>query len=98
MIQTTNAPNQIFTPSTQASTEWLSSTGPLCIPMTNDYLFRALLQLNNLVLKSLICALFHLSAEEVSSVAIINPIILGEAINEKTFFLDVFVTLNNYAL
>ncbi len=97
MTQTTNAPDQIFTPSTQAGTEWLSATGPLCIPMTNDYLFRALLQLNNLVLKGLICALFHLSAEEVSSAAIINPIMLGEAINEKTFFLDVFVTLNNYA-
>ena len=26
----------------------------------------------------------------------LNPIMLGEAINHKTFFLDVFVILNNH--
>lgn len=35
-------------------------TGPLTISMTNDYLFRALLQQNNKVLKGLISSLMHL--------------------------------------
>lgn len=78
--------------------EWISATGPLSIPMTNDYLFRALLQRNNRVLKSLICSLLHLPLDKVKSVVINNPIILGESINDKTFFLDISITLNNCTL
>lgn len=96
MLQTTNLPNPLSTASIGADHEWLSATGPLLIPMTNDYLFRALLQRNNQVLKALICSLLHLPIEQVRSVAIINPILLGESIDEKTFFLDVFVVLNNH--
>jgi hypothetical protein len=47
------------------------ATGPVEIPLTNDYLFRALLQRNNKVLKGLICSLLHLSPESVESVEII---------------------------
>ncbi len=78
--------------------DWHTATGPLKIPITNDYLFRALLQRNNRVLKGLICSLLHLSPQEVISTVINNPIVLGEAIGDKTFFLDVSVTLNNHAL
>ena len=48
----------------------IPTSGPLSIPMTNDYLFRALLQKNNHVLKGLVCSLLHLSPEEVRSVTI----------------------------
>ena len=65
------------------------TSGPLVIPMTNDYLFRALLQRNNAVLKSLICSLLHLTAEEVSTAEITNPIELGTSFPDKTFILDV---------
>lgn len=95
MSQNVNAPKQFSAASRQSSKDWLSATGPLPIPMTNDYLFRAILQNNNYVLKGLICSLFCLSPAEVTSATIINPILLGEAINEKTFFLDIFVLLNN---
>lgn len=95
MSQNVNAPKQFSATSRQSSKDWLSATGPLPIPMTNDYLFRAILQNNNYVLKGLICSLFCLSPAEVTSATIINPILLGEAINEKTFFLDIFVLLNN---
>ena len=77
---------------------WHSATGPLNIPMTNDYLFRALLQRNNHVLKGLICSLLHLHLSKVRSVIINNPIILGESINNKTFFLDISITLNDHTL
>lgn len=75
---------------------WLRASGPLRIRMTNDYLFRALLQRNNYVLKGLVCAFLHLPYERVKTAAIANPVILGETVDEKTFFLDVFVTLNDY--
>ncbi|MDE6925918.1 MAG: Rpn family recombination-promoting nuclease/putative transposase [Acetatifactor sp.] len=72
-----------------------SATGPVTIPMHNDYLFRALLQRNNRVLKGLICSLLHLKDEQVQTVIITNPIELGETIDSKTFFLDVKVLMND---
>lgn len=51
-----------------------NATGPLPYRLTNDYLFRAVLQSNNSVLKGLICALLHLAPENVFSVTITNPI------------------------
>jgi predicted transposase/invertase (TIGR01784 family) len=68
--------------------------GALPYRLTNDYLFRALLQNNHRVLKALLCSLLHLEEKDIVSVRIENEIKLGETINEKTFFLDVVVTLN----
>lgn len=73
---------------------WQSATGPVGIPMTNDYLFRALMQRNNNVLKGLICSLLHISPNDITSVIITNPIELGESIDQKTFMLDIKVFLN----
>ena len=76
----------------------LPERGALTIPMTNDYLFRALLQRNNKVLTGLIASLLHLSPSEISSVEITNPIVLGESTSDKTFFLDIRVVLNQNTL
>ena len=72
--------------------------GPLPIPMTNDYLFRALMQQNNRVLRALICSLLHLDDAEVSSVVISNPIELGKNIDDKTYILDIKVSLNGHTV
>ena len=72
-----------------------SATGPLSIPMTNDYLFRALLQRNNHVLIGLISSLLHLPPLDISSAVITNPIELGDTIDNKTFILDIRVCLND---
>lgn len=74
---------------------YLNASGPVLYPLTNDYLFRAVLQKNNYVLKGLICSLLHLSPDEVESVTVSNPIELGKAIDKKDFFLDINVLLNN---
>ena len=74
---------------------WQNATGPLTIPMTNDYLFRALLQRNNFVLRGLIAALLHLNESDIISVFITNPINLGECITDKTFILDINLILND---
>ncbi len=75
-----------------------SASGPLRFNMTNDYMFRAVLQTNNKVLRGLICSLLHLSEKDVISVEITNPIILGEAIDNKEFRLDINVLLNDRTL
>lgn len=79
----------------QKSDNWRTQHGPVGISMTNDYLFRAMLQSNNIVLKALICSLLHLDMSEVDSVKIKNPIILGDAITDKEFILDIKVELNH---
>ena len=69
--------------------------GKIPYNMTNDYMFRAVLQSNNKVLRGLICSLLHLHESEVHSVEVTNPIILGESIHDKEIRLDINVRLNN---
>ena len=78
--------------------EFLNVSGQVSYRMINDYLFRAVLQSNNKVLRGLICALLHLAEEEVFSVEITNPIVLGETVKNKEFRLDINVVLNNHTL
>lgn len=66
--------------------------------MTNDYMFRYILQKNKKVLKGLICALLHRTPNEILSVEIQNPIDLSKNITGKDFVLDIKVLLNNNQL
>ena len=81
-------------PSSSGLIPWKKAMGPVKIPMTNDYLFRALLQENNYVLKGLICSLLHLAPSDIDSVVITNPVELGRAPDDKAFLLDIKIFLN----
>ena len=70
-----------------------NASGKIPYNMTNDYMFRAVLQKNAKVLAGLVGTLLHLDPETLD-VEIANPIILGESIDDKTFVLDVEVTVN----
>lgn len=74
------------------------ANGILPYNMTNDYMFRAVLQANNKVLRGLICSMLHLAGDEVVSAEISNPIVLGDAVTDKEFRLDINVVLNNNIL
>lgn len=74
------------------------ATGPIEFNMTNDYMFRAVLQSNKKVLRGLVCSLLHLKKEEVRNVEITNPIQLGKTIDSKDFILDIHILLNNNSL
>lgn len=80
------------------NTSLQNAYGKVPYGMTNDYMFRAVLQSNNRVLRGLICSLLHLTDKEVVSVKITNPIILGEAVQSKEIRLDINVLLNNRTL
>ena len=71
------------------------ASGPIAYNMTNDYMFRAILQKNEFVLRGLIGALLHLYQVDIKSVEITNPLILGEQIENKQFVLDINISLNN---
>ncbi len=70
-------------------------TGPLKYKLTNDYMFKAFLQRNNKALRGLLCALLKLRDEDIKSLAITNPIVIGETITDKTAVLDIKLILND---
>ncbi len=71
------------------------ATGKLAYGLTNDYMFRAIMQKNEKVLRGLIGSLLGISQEEIVSVELTNPIILGSAIGEKESILDLKIILNH---
>lgn len=62
--------------------------------MMNDYMFRAVLQKSPDALRGLLSALLYIPESEIISCEICNPIILGDALDEKTCILDILVLLN----
>ena len=88
----------ITTKSNQGSADCKHATGEINIRLVNDFLFRALLQRNNRVLKGLIASLLHMQMDEIQSVTIENEIVLGEHIPDKSFILDIRVLMNDSSL
>ena len=79
---------------TQNSTlSFENATGTIDYPLTNDFIFRAVLQRNNQVLTALIRSLLHIEATDIQ-VEITNPIELGEKFSDKDFILDIRVIIN----
>ncbi len=72
-----------------------NATGPVAIRLTNDYLFKKLLQENAQALKSLICSLLHFSPDQVKDASVTNPILAGDSVNDKNVILDVNVRFNS---
>ena len=58
--------------------------GKIIYNMTNDYMFRAVLQTNKRVLAGIVGALLHADPESLD-VEIQNPIILGQSFENKDF-------------
>lgn len=74
---------------------YLSATGKLHYNMTNDYMFRMVLQRDNNTLKNLICSVLGLSHESVVSVTIENTVEPGQAMDDKEHQLDILVLMND---
>ena len=70
-------------------------SGPLDYRLTNDYMFRAVLQECPEALEGLVRALLDLDKSEVVSCEILNPIVLGKHIDEKSSILDIRILLND---
>ena len=70
-------------------------TGKIRYTMRNDYMFKAVLQKNKRALTGLLAALLSKPVESIMDIEIMNPIELGEAIDDKTCILDIKLILNN---
>ncbi len=75
--------------------QYLNATGQLEFNMTNDYMFRMVLQRDKATLSALICSVIGLESDEVLDVQIENTVEPGSAIENKEYQLDILVTLNN---
>ncbi len=87
--------NIFIPPNPHTISSFRNAHGTIPYNMTNDYMFRAVLQSNNKVLRGLVCSLLHLKEIDVRSVEITNSIILGESIKDKEIRLDINVILND---
>jgi len=74
--------------------QYEQATGALKYTLTNDYLFRMVLQRDNETLIMLICSVLHLSRDQVIDATIDNPIEPGKSIDDKEYQLDIVVKLN----
>lgn len=80
---------------TQIIPEFLSASGPIDYGLTNDYMFRAILEIDESILIGLIGSLLHLDTNEIVSAVVKNPILLGNSFDIKDFILDIHVLLND---
>lgn len=81
------------TPSTFHSLE--EQSGPISIPLTNDILFKLLMQENQDVLHSFLCALLKFKPAQITSIEIQNTYIPGKTIDDKQTILDIKMVINN---
>ena len=82
----------------QSYRSFMSATGEISYNMTNNYMFRYVLQKNAIVLRGLICSLLHLKSEDIQSIIIKNPINLAGDVSGKEFILDINILLNSTQL
>ena len=82
----------------QTHNAYLNATGNIAHNMTNDYMFRYILQKNEKVLRGLTASLLHLNPITIKRLTIRNPINLAEDISGKDFILDIEVMMNDDTL
>ena len=80
------------------NTDWRNATGPIDYTMTNDVMFRMVLQSNEKVLRGLISSMMHIPKKDIDTVEVLNPIILGASLDDKTHVLDINIKLNDSSL
>ena len=74
---------------------WKTKTGSIGFKLTNDYLFRALLQRDEKTLKALVASFLRIDPAKIRDIEVTNPIVLGEGIENKEYHLDVKVSVDN---
>lgn len=73
-----------------------SATGKIRFTLTNDYMFKIIFQKTD-ILSGLLCALLDIPPKAIRSLEVTNPILTGSNVADKTFILDINITLNNSA-
>lgn len=75
--------------------KYLEATGDIDYNMTNDYMFRVVLQQNQDTLIGLVSSSLHMKPNAIKNIQILNPIVLGDSIADKEYRMDLLVLLNS---
>ena len=70
-------------------------TGNLPFRMTNDFLFKFLLQSDTSALMAIISAFYNIELENIKSVTVENPILLTDNVSAKEMILDIKALMND---
>ena len=70
-------------------------TGKLEYRLTNDFMFKAVLQENETALRGLLCALLGMEEERIKTVRVMNPIEIGKKVEDKLMMLDLKLEMND---
>ncbi|MBE5829187.1 MAG: Rpn family recombination-promoting nuclease/putative transposase [Butyrivibrio sp.] len=79
----------------QENYHYLDATGLLHYNMTNDYMFRMVLQRDKNTLINLISSILGIPVSKIKDVKIQNPVEVGRSINDKEYQMDILVLLND---
>ncbi|MBE5825130.1 MAG: Rpn family recombination-promoting nuclease/putative transposase [Butyrivibrio sp.] len=79
----------------QQSYNYLAATGKLHYNMTNDYMFRMVLQRDKETLINLISSVLGIPRDEILDVKIENTVEPGKSVDNKEFQMDILVLLND---
>ena len=77
------------------SPKWKKMSGPISFSMSNDYLFRALMQKDERTLKAVVASFLKVTPESISEIEVTNPILLGADIDSKEYHLDIRTLLEH---
>ena len=69
-------------------------TGELPFMLTNDYMFKVVLQTDETILCALLCSLLDLTPGDIHSIVITNPFVPGATVKDKDTILDIRLVLN----
>lgn len=69
-------------------------TGKLPFMLTNDYMFKVVLQTDETILCALLCSLLDLTPGDIHSIVITNPLVPGATVKDKDTILDIRLILN----
>lgn len=72
-----------------------SFSGQLPFRMTNDYLFKILMQSDEEILRGIVCSFLDLDEKDIKSITVTNKISTKKLINSKEMILDVRAEMNN---
>ena len=79
----------------QPKYNYLTATGMLHYNMTNDYMFRMVLQRDKETLSNLISCVIGIPKSEIKDVKIENTVEPGKSIDNKEFQMDILVLMND---
>ena len=79
----------------QENYHYLEATGALHYNMTNDYMFRMVLQRDKSTLINLISTVLGIPICEIQDAEIQNPVEVGRTISDKEYQMDILVLMND---